>query len=122
MTLRTALADGNCDRFGEAVYQYGLSAGRCFAKVQGGPFATAETERLVNAIREHGIQGVGQSSWGPTVFAITRDAAAANALRRWLREDQHLPDDRIRTCEPNNTGRSLLVHRPKIASPENASI
>jgi beta-ribofuranosylaminobenzene 5'-phosphate synthase len=34
----------------------------------------------VEAVRRFGVQGVGQSSWGPTVFAILPNAAAANTL------------------------------------------
>ena len=65
-----AVERADCDAFGDAVYRFGRLAGECFAAVQGGPFASAEIARLVDAIRDHGVPGVGQSSWGPTVFAV----------------------------------------------------
>jgi len=64
--------------FGQAVYQYGLLAGECFRSVQGGPFASEATARRVDRLRHLGIHGVGQSSWGPTLFALVHhDSPAA---------------------------------------------
>jgi beta-RFAP synthase len=80
-----ALSRGECSRFGDAVYRFGRLAGECFSTVQGGPFANHETVNLVEAIRNYGISGVGQSSWGPTVFAICSSSAAAEVLIAWLR-------------------------------------
>ena len=66
--------------FSEAVFHYGCLAGKCFASAQGGTFASPETERLILWLREQGYAGVGQSSWGPTVFVVLRDQAAATTL------------------------------------------
>ena len=52
-------------------------AGLCFAANQGGPYFTPQLARLVEEIRELGVRGVGQSSWGPTLFALLPDEAAA---------------------------------------------
>ncbi len=92
----------DCDAFGEAVYQFGRLAGECFAAVQGGPYADAAIAGLVERIRNHGIRGVGQSSWGPTVFAICRSRAEAESLVEWLREcvERH----EITIANPNNFG------------------
>ena len=73
-----AVKRADCAAFGEAVYHFGRFAGECFAAVQGGPFASDEIGRLVDAIRDHGVDGVGQSSWGPTVFAIVPNEAEAS--------------------------------------------
>jgi len=35
---------------------------------------------LVRFIRQQGVQGVGQSSWGPAVFAVVRDNDQAEQL------------------------------------------
>jgi beta-ribofuranosylaminobenzene 5'-phosphate synthase len=70
--------------FGEAVYKYGRLAGECFSAVQGGPFASSQVSDMIAAIRDFGVPGVGQSSWGPSVFAITADDAAAAELTGWL--------------------------------------
>ena len=75
-----ALETADCDGFGEAVYQYGLTAGHCFAECQSGPFATEQLGELVDAIRSAGVSGVGQSSWGPTIFAVLPDRSHADRL------------------------------------------
>jgi beta-ribofuranosylaminobenzene 5'-phosphate synthase len=71
--------------FGEAVYEFNRRAGEPFAIAQGGVYASAEAERLIAELRELGVRGVGQSSWGPTVFAVVGDSDAALSLVRRFR-------------------------------------
>src|SRR5207248_2967817 len=56
------------------------AAGGWFAPAQGGVFVPGETRDLVERLRAWGAAGVGQSSWGPAVYGIASDAAAAQAL------------------------------------------
>ena len=78
MELLPALAEGDFSAFSRSLYEYGCTAGDCFAKAQGGRFCSREVEQIVAQLRQAGIHGVGQSSWGPTVFALcpTPEAAA----------------------------------------------
>ncbi len=99
-----AIERADCDAFGEAVYRFGRLAGECFATVQGGPFASRATAELVAAIRNMGVPGVGQSSWGPTVFAITPNEAKAHELVARLRAESTLVADDITIARPNNVG------------------
>jgi beta-RFAP synthase len=109
VTERMLPALGVCNHvtFGEAVYHFGRLAGECFAAAQGGPFASAEIAELVAAIRAHGITGVGQSSWGPTIFAITADDAEAERLAHWLRKQACARTCEITIARPNNAGASI---------------
>jgi predicted sugar kinase len=75
-----ALRDGDFDRFSEAIYQYNHDSGMLFAAVQQGPYNGQSIADLVGLLRRAGIEGVGQSSWGPTVFAFCRSQAAADRL------------------------------------------
>jgi beta-RFAP synthase len=102
--LTAAVAWKDCAAFGDAVYRFGRLAGECFAAVQGGPFANPETATLVEAIRNHGVPGVGQSSWGPTVFAITQNDDEATALAGWMTVRFQANDYDITIARPNNTG------------------
>jgi beta-RFAP synthase len=70
----------DCARFGEAVYEFGRLAGACFASHQTGAFASTRNTELVRWLRESGVRGVGQSSWGPTVFALAANAADAQQI------------------------------------------
>jgi predicted sugar kinase len=48
--------------------------------VQGGEYASAEIADLIADVRACGVRGVGQSSWGPTVFAVVGDSDTALSL------------------------------------------
>lgn len=81
--LLPALASADLDGFGEAVYELNARAGDAFAAVQGGRYAGPAVTALVARLRALGVRGVGQSSWGPTVFAVVR-GAEADEVRREL--------------------------------------
>lgn len=81
-----AAETGDFDHFSQSLFEYGHLAGRCFASVQGGPYASESVESLVRWLRSEGIDGVGQSSWGPTVFAFTRSATEATQLAKQLQQ------------------------------------
>lgn len=104
-----AVARADCAAFGHSVYEFGRLAGNCFTPVQGGPFASDEIQSMVETIREHGVPGVGQSSWGPTVFAIAVSRLEASELADWLadRYDPRLYE--ISVASPNNHGATVEV-------------
>src|SRR5205814_1246641 len=102
-----AVEHGDCAAFGDAIYRFGRLAGECFAPVQGGPFASADIGRLVESIREFGVLGAGQSSWGPTVFAITASDAEGERLVDWIRCRNDGSEYEIVVARPNNCGATI---------------
>ena len=78
--LIPAATAGDLPAFGESLSRYNRSAGECFATAQGGAFSGGVVEQLVEKIRGMGVAGVGQSSWGPTVFALTANEEQAESL------------------------------------------
>jgi beta-RFAP synthase len=115
-----AATAGALDEFSEAVYEYGRLSGECFANVQGGPFASADIADCVAAIRALGVRGVGQSSWGPTVFAITASGAAADELISRLHADRRWSACEIETAAPDNRGAVVEVERDKQVTAQRA--
>jgi beta-ribofuranosylaminobenzene 5'-phosphate synthase len=83
MSLLPALVDGDLKAFGETITTIQQINGSWFAPVQGGTFASGVSTGLISKMRDWGAAGVGQSSWGPAVYAITEgdDCAAALASR-----------------------------------------
>lgn len=79
VAVRAAL-DGDLDAFGDAVHEFNRRAGEPFAAAQGGVYASREIADLIEDVRAWGVRGVGQSSWGPTVFALVPDSDAALSL------------------------------------------
>ena len=83
-----ALAEGDALRFGAAVTELQSVVGDHFAPAQGGRFSSPDVADVLRWLPSVGATGVGQSSWGPTGFAIFGDAgsaerAAEDARARW---------------------------------------
>jgi beta-RFAP synthase len=81
-----ALAEGDIEAFGEAVYDFNARVGEAFAPVQEGTYAGPQVAELVAFVRHQGVRGVGQSSWGPTVFALTESQERADDLVTRIRQ------------------------------------
>lgn len=75
-----AVKAGDFDMFSEAVYRYNYHSGMLFAPVQQGPYNGKPVGDLIQILRDHDVRGVGQSSWGPTVFAFCQSADEAEEL------------------------------------------
>jgi predicted sugar kinase len=82
--MMAALIERDCSAFGEALYDFNARVGEVFAPVQGGRYATPLVAEIVKFCRQRGVRGVGQSSWGPAVFAVTPDGEQANYLQAEL--------------------------------------
>jgi beta-ribofuranosylaminobenzene 5'-phosphate synthase len=85
MALLPALADGDLATFGRALSEIQETTGRWFAPVQGGTFAPGPSEELVRLLNEWGVFGVGQSSWGPTVYGIVEGEENGQRIAERLR-------------------------------------
>ena len=52
--------------------------------MQGGAFANGPSSELVRRMSEWRVPGIGQSSWGPSVYGIVEGADAAERLAERL--------------------------------------
>jgi len=89
-----ALIERDLPAFGEAVYEFNRRVGEMFQTVQGGIYAHPRIEEIVKILRGTGVKGVGQSSWGPTVFAVGAPQQMVE-LRDWLITKKGIPRDEI---------------------------
>jgi beta-ribofuranosylaminobenzene 5'-phosphate synthase len=79
-----AVAERNLQVFGDAIYEIQCILGDYFAVAQGGGrFTSPSVTEVLAALRAEGVAGVGQSSWGPTGFAIVGSESEG---QRWLGE------------------------------------
>lgn len=99
-----AVLAGDFAGYSAALFEFGCRVGEYFRPVQGGVFADPRAERLVERVRAHGVTGVAQSSWGPTICCWCPDAAAANRLQRLIAEDRQWSDCVCRVAAPLNQG------------------
>jgi beta-ribofuranosylaminobenzene 5'-phosphate synthase len=95
--------------FGENLYQYGRLSGECFAARQGGPFNGPLLTSIIENIRRLGHAGVGQSSWGPTIFVVLPSQHAAEQLVAQLRQRDDAPPLDLLIASPNNCGAQVRV-------------
>jgi beta-RFAP synthase len=78
--MAPALAEEDLDAFSTALADYGDLAGALFQRVQGGIFASPLVASMVEFARSLGARGSGQTSWGPTVYAVCGGEAAAREI------------------------------------------
>ena len=107
--LVPAAIEADFDEFSRSLDRYGTTAGECFASQQNGAFLDRRTAELAAAIRRLGCKGVGQSSWGPTLFAAVRDETAGSELAHQLRAATDLGDYDVLVTRPCNRG-ATIVH------------
>ena len=74
------VVEADLDAFGDAVGRIQARVGDHFAAVQGGRFASPSVSRVLEWLGSRGLAAVGQSSWGPTGFAVCPSEPIANRL------------------------------------------
>jgi beta-ribofuranosylaminobenzene 5'-phosphate synthase len=102
-----ALVEQDCRAFGESLYDFNRRVGEMFAPVQGGPYSHPRVAELVEFIRKQDVPGVGQSSWGPTVFAVVADEERASHLAATLRQRFALTADEVICTAACNHGATV---------------
>lgn len=103
LNLLPALLEHDLPVFGEALYDFNRRVGEMFAPWQGGVYSIPQTAELIAWLRQQGIRGVGQSSWGPTVFAVERAEVLQGIRDRLLALGELQPAELI-VCRAVNHG------------------
>jgi beta-ribofuranosylaminobenzene 5'-phosphate synthase len=80
MQVAPAVVTGDIRTFGTAITEIQDLVGEYFAPCQGGRFASRTGCEVTELALARGAHGVGQSSWGPTVFALVENEARAGTL------------------------------------------
>ena len=70
MQALPALAEQDLASFGAAVRALQIATGDYFSPAQGGRYASAKVAQVLDWFEQQGVACTGQSSWGPTGFAI----------------------------------------------------
>jgi beta-ribofuranosylaminobenzene 5'-phosphate synthase len=86
MKMLPALEESDIVPFGEALTEIQRLVGDSFAPMQGGRYANIVSAQIIAYMLERGALGAGQSSWGPTVYALVQGEEAAMALEESLRQ------------------------------------
>ncbi len=85
MGMLPSVIEGDLQTFGAALSEVQEINGRWFSHAQGGMFAPGPSAEIIRLMRDAGAPGVGQSSWGPSVYAIVNGDDAAESLSARIR-------------------------------------
>jgi beta-RFAP synthase len=110
MKLLPALIDRDIVEFGEALTEIDMRTGMYFERTQGGIYKDAITKDLVRFMLECGVNGVGQSSWGPTIYGLVeedRAQAVADKVKNFLAERKMGCEAFVSQCR--NRGAEITV-------------
>lgn len=107
MELLPAVASENIQDAGRAIYDYGATVGEFFSPVQGDIFAHPQMTELGKLLQREGVTGIGQSSWGPTLFALLSDQEQANYWEHRLQSEAVADHCQIQTVRPLNHGATI---------------
>lgn len=107
--LLPAVAERDLESFSEALFEFGHKVGQCFAPCQGGVYASPLAPQIIDYLRSEGVRGIAQSSWGPTLAAITESRFRAEWLAARLPDVLGTHAAQILTSPPNNLGAKTEV-------------
>jgi beta-RFAP synthase len=107
--LLPALAEADLPAFGEALYEFNRLVGEAFRPVQGGTYSHPCSAEVVTFVRRQGVAGVGQSSWGPALFAVVADPERGEDLAHRLRQQLGCGADEVLVTAAANEGARLTV-------------
>lgn len=86
MQMLPALIERDPAAFGQSLTSIQRIVGGWFRPIQGGTFASEAGAKVARAIARAGALGVGQTSWGPTVYGLAADERLAEALEQEARK------------------------------------
>jgi beta-ribofuranosylaminobenzene 5'-phosphate synthase len=80
LKLLPAIAERDIKNFGDALTKIQTLTGNHFAQAQGGTYASSAATECIEFMKKIGAQGVGQSSWGPALYAVVKQEQAKKVL------------------------------------------
>jgi len=104
-----AVIEQDFSRCSESMFAFGHAVGEFFTPTQGGVFAHPRMASWANHIRRAGVQGVAQTSWGPTLAALCSSHSHAEQVCHDFSHDTAWSDCSFRIVSPLNRGAHIEV-------------
>lgn len=110
MQLLPGIVERDLAAVSAAVAEIQARIGDHFAPAQGGRYASAAVAEALAWLAAEGVTGIGQSSWGPTGFALLDSADRARSLARALeRRFDGRPHLSCRVVRARNVGAEIVA-------------
>lgn len=96
LELAPAVAEADFNAFAAALSELERIVGESFAAVQGGVRAHSISDQIARFLEAEGLAAVGQSSWGPTLYAFSCSSEQEKmSIAERIRERFHPAADRV---------------------------
>lgn len=82
LKLLPAIAEHDIECFGDALTKIQVLTGQHFAQAQGGVYSSPVAAECIEFLKSTGAYGVGQSSWGPALYAVVKQKQAKEVLSK----------------------------------------
>lgn len=110
-----ARSGADLQEFAAQLDRYTEYAGRVFASMQGGQYSSQAVDSAVVAARRAGLVGVGQSSWGPTVFGFSEDSDGAEKAKHSIEAEYRQGKCTVSVSKPAMSGAQYRWTASKMA-------
>ena len=113
LKMLPSVMERDVENFGQSLTEVQRLVGEAFSSIQGDVFGSRLASNIVDQMLKDGAHGVGQSSWGPTVYGLVEGEAQAKELRErtlnFLEENRYKAS--IWIAGPNNLGARVQVEK-----------
>lgn len=109
MQAMPAIVEKDLNAFGQSIQVLQQHVGDYFAPVQGGRYASRVVGEVLEYLQSTGLACFGQSSWGPTGFAIFETEDAAQQQLALLKNKFSNSVLSWQVCKASNTGAQVSV-------------
>lgn len=109
MQAMPALVEHDLTSFGHSIRELQAHVGDYFAPAQGGRYASPLVATVLQHLEQAGVACLGQSSWGPTGFAVFSSQAAADRHLQQLKTTFTDPALSWMVCTARNHGAQILT-------------
>lgn len=110
MQAMPALVEQDLNAFGQSIQILQQYTGDYFSPAQGGRYASPSVTRVLNKLASLGVACFGQSSWGPTGFAVFENSAMAEKHLSILKTEFAELNLDWRICAARNRGATIKVN------------
>jgi beta-ribofuranosylaminobenzene 5'-phosphate synthase len=109
MQAMPAMVEKDLAAFGYSIRELQMHVGDYFAPAQGGRYASKYVGAVLQHLEALGVACFGQSSWGPTGFAVFENEELAQKYMLELKIKFNEPHLTWQICSANNKGSEVLT-------------
>lgn len=109
LKLLPALAEKDIESFGDALTKIQILTGNHFAQAQGGTYSSKVAGECIDFMKKAGAYGVGQSSWGPALYAVVKQEQAKHMLSKINSHLSKSVGGKAFIAKANNKGATVKV-------------